>query len=250
MPKKLGILAYRGHSRFQNGPPISVALKEGGSVYQTFERAGIPHGGDHLGHPGEAVGRSAEWRSGCIAAEVSRQGKDIGLCERAFYPARFPPFSAREILKKMRYPLLMRDSDVRVAVRTWLRAQYADDSRIVEEMGVWSGSVRIDLAVINGELHGFELKSERDTLARLADQAELYNQVFDRMTLVTAKRHLDKASSQIPSWWGITTAHFESTDSVALKLVKKAAYLLGLIPIFFEINRRKQRKCVLSRPNK
>jgi hypothetical protein len=125
----------------------------------------------------------------------------------------------------------MRDSDVRGAVRTWLRAQYADDSRIVEEMGVWSGSVRIDLAVINGELHGFELKSERDTLARLADQAELYNQVFDRMTLVTAKRHLDKASSQIPSWWGITTAHFESADSVALKQIKKAARNKNVNPL-------------------
>lgn len=94
----------------------------------------------------------------------------------------------------------MRDFDVRGAVRTWLRALYADDSRIVEEMGVWSGSVRIELAVINGELHGFELKSERDTLARLHDQAELYNQVFDRMTLVAANRHYNNAVSKIPNW--------------------------------------------------
>jgi hypothetical protein len=125
----------------------------------------------------------------------------------------------------------MRDSDVRGAVRTWLQAQYTDDSRIVEEMGIWSGSVRIDIAVINGELHGFELKSERDTLARLADQAELYNQVFDRMTLVTAKRHLDKARSQIPAWWGITTAHFESAESITLKPIKKAVRNKNVDPL-------------------
>ena len=51
----------------------------------------------------------------------------------------------------------MRDADIRKAVRTMLDAQHVgdDDTRIVEEMGVWSGSVRVDIAVINGELHGF-----------------------------------------------------------------------------------------------
>jgi hypothetical protein len=49
----------------------------------------------------------------------------------------------------------MRDSDVRAAVRRKLREKYGHDpgTRIVEEMGFWSGSVRIDIAVINGELH-------------------------------------------------------------------------------------------------
>jgi hypothetical protein len=103
---------------------------------------------------------------------------------------------------------LMRDSDIRTALLGALDAQYAHDhsTRVVEEMGIWSGSVRIDVAVINGELHGFELKSERDTLRRLPGQAELYNQVFDRVTLVIAKKHLEHASDQIPEWWGLTIA--------------------------------------------
>jgi hypothetical protein len=60
----------------------------------------------------------------------------------------------------------MRDRDVRAALLRRLSSDYADDAdtRIVEEMGVWSGSVRIDVAVINGELSGYELKSDRDTL--------------------------------------------------------------------------------------
>jgi hypothetical protein len=115
----------------------------------------------------------------------------------------------------------MRDSDVRAAVRTYLGTQYASDSRIVEEMGIWSGSARIDIAVINGELHGFELKSERDTLARLESQAELYSQVFDRLTLVAAKRHVDKAVSKIPRWWGVTSAEFEG-EKIALTPVQTA----------------------------
>ena len=79
----------------------------------------------------------------------------------------------------------MRDLDVRTAVRAQLVAAHADDdnTRIVEEMGIWSGSVRVDVAVINGELAGWELKSARDNLRRLPQQAELYSQVFDRMTI-------------------------------------------------------------------
>lgn len=117
----------------------------------------------------------------------------------------------------------MRDSDVRKATLKMLADCHADDAktRIVEEMGIWSGSVRIDIAVINGELSGFELKSERDTLARLQDQAELYSQVFDRMTLVAADRHCDKAISKIPDWWGVTAARFEG-DAVRLRSLKKA----------------------------
>jgi len=101
----------------------------------------------------------------------------------------------------------MRDRDVRFAVLRWLDAIHAGDenTRVVEEMGIWAGSVRIDIAVINGELCGFELKSAKDTLERLPKQASLYSEVFDRMTLVVAERHLEKATEAIPSWWGIST---------------------------------------------
>lgn len=102
----------------------------------------------------------------------------------------------------------MRDRDVRVAVRRWLDTLHAGDenTRVVEEMGIWAGSVRIDVAVINGELHGFELKSARDTLGRLPGQASLYSEVFDRVTLVAAEKHLEKAAGLIPNWWGLSRA--------------------------------------------
>lgn len=127
----------------------------------------------------------------------------------------------------------MRDSDVRGAVKDWLGAQYAHDphTRIVEEMGIWSGSVRVDIAVINGELQGFELKSERDTLARLENQAELYNQVFDRVTLVTAKRHIDKAASIIPRWWGVACATMQPDGPLTLRTIRRARKNPNVEPI-------------------
>jgi len=102
----------------------------------------------------------------------------------------------------------MRDQDVRLAVRAHLHSLHEGDSstRIVEEMGIWSGAVRIDIAVINGELSGFELKSDRDTLDRLPLQADYYSRVFDRLTLVVGTRHVEKASVMLPDWWGITVA--------------------------------------------
>lgn len=121
----------------------------------------------------------------------------------------------------------MRDADVRKAVRTMLDAQHAGDdhTRIVEEMGVWSGSVRIDIAVINGELHGFELKSARDTLDRLPKQAALYNEVFDRMTLVVACKHANKATAAVPSWWGICVA--DSSPDADVRLCHARAPLIN-----------------------
>jgi hypothetical protein len=102
----------------------------------------------------------------------------------------------------------MRDGDVRRAVLSDLSARHSDDreTRIVEEMGVWSGSARIDVAVINGELSGFELKSDRDTLGRLETQAEIYGHVFDRVTLVVGSKHAKKALALIPDWWSVVVA--------------------------------------------
>lgn len=77
------------------------------------------------------------------------------------------------------------------------------DTIVVNEFDVCRGSSRVDVAVINGQLHGYEIKSERDNLNRLPDQMESYNLVFDTMTIVVAKNHLEKVSEMVPKWWGI-----------------------------------------------
>ncbi len=117
----------------------------------------------------------------------------------------------------------MRDADVRSAVLHGLALQHANDpdTRVVQEMGVWSGSVRIDVAVINGELCGFELKSDRDTLERLPAQAELYSRVFDRVTLVVGSKHQGKARRVIPRWWGVIEAT-AAPEGVRLMLRREA----------------------------
>jgi hypothetical protein len=82
----------------------------------------------------------------------------------------------------------------------------SSDAAIVEELGLCRGQVRVDVALVNGHLHGFEIKSDRDSLRRLAGQRDLYCRVLDRVTLVTADRHLREAMTIIPEWWGVLLA--------------------------------------------
>lgn len=102
----------------------------------------------------------------------------------------------------------MRDQDVRDSVWRWLEATHQGDpdTLMVDELGILNGTTRIDIAVINGQTEGYELKSERDTLERLPTQRDLYNKVIDRITLVVAENHWSAAMKIIPDWWGLAIA--------------------------------------------
>ena len=102
----------------------------------------------------------------------------------------------------------MRDADIRRVLRQHLEGAFKDDgtTMIIEELGLCRGTVRVDVAVINGVLKGYEIKSDQDTLLRLSSQAATYNRIFDTMTVVVAERHLRAAERLIPSWWAIQVA--------------------------------------------
>ena len=113
----------------------------------------------------------------------------------------------------------MRDADVRAAVRRRLAIQHVCDNNtlVVEQTGIWSASVRIDIAAFNGELTGVELKSDRDTLDRLPLQADLYGRVFDKLELIMGAKHLEKALKLLPPWWSVTIAT-QTGSQLALRL--------------------------------
>jgi hypothetical protein len=84
------------------------------------------------------------------------------------------------------------------------------DTLLVEELGLLHGTCRADIAIVNGTMHGYELKSDRDTLRRLPEQIVAYAAVFDLVTLVVGERHLLDATEVIPDWWGIRIARLGS----------------------------------------
>lgn len=100
------------------------------------------------------------------------------------------------------------DTIIRAALKGRLESYHAKDEkvRIIEELGISHGTGRIDIAVVNGIMHGYEIKSDQDTLQRLPEQIAIFNAVFDKITLVVGKNHLYEAVNMIPDWWGIMVA--------------------------------------------
>jgi|AGTN01.2.fsa_nt_gi hypothetical protein len=100
----------------------------------------------------------------------------------------------------------MRELEVRLALHRFLKQDFLrehPDSLIVDELGVLEGSFRVDLAVINSHLHGYEIKGPSDNLERLPLQQENYSRVFDRMTLVCAEKFIPEAVNIVPKNWGL-----------------------------------------------
>lgn len=102
----------------------------------------------------------------------------------------------------------MRDVDVRSALIQYLvETQFGDqDPLVIHEFGLCQGMARIDVAVVDTFLSGYEIKSEYDTLERLPSQIQIYEKSLEFVTLVCGSRHINHAQKIIPPWWGIVEA--------------------------------------------
>jgi hypothetical protein len=114
------------------------------------------------------------------------------------------------------------DAEIRPALRTHLHARYRREAGtvVLEELGLCRGQVRVDLAVVNGILHGYEIKSDRDSLRRLAGQVDFYSRVLDRATLVVGSRHLAEVLELLPGWWGVLLIQ-PAPEGVQFKTVRR-----------------------------
>lgn len=115
----------------------------------------------------------------------------------------------------------MRDIDIRRALLSEMKRRHAGDGDtiLVQELGICNGAARVDVAVVNGSVHGYEIKSERDTLMRLPVQVNEYNRVFDYVTIVVSAAHLKKVRIAVPKWWGISIAK-KTDDEISLIRVR------------------------------
>ena len=115
------------------------------------------------------------------------------------------------------------DLRIRSALRSRLLAEHArqPDTVLLEELGVCRGRVRVDIAVVNGLLCGYEIKSDRDNLRRLATQIDVYGKVFDQATLVVGNRLLAEALEVVPRWWGVLRV-LTSPDGLEFRTIRRA----------------------------
>ena len=65
------------------------------------------------------------------------------------------------------------------------------------------GSCKADLVILNGTSTVYEIKSERDSLVRLANQVESYKRVFAKVNVVASECHIEGVLETIPDDVGV-----------------------------------------------
>lgn len=96
------------------------------------------------------------------------------------------------------------------------------DALVVHELGLAHARRRVDIAVINGDIHGFEIKSAQDRLDRLPSQLEVYTRSLHRLTLVVAARHVQRALEIIPPWCGVLKVLVGIRGGISFESVRRA----------------------------
>lgn len=112
-----------------------------------------------------------------------------------------------------------KDRDVRSLLKRHLIAMHGPSTVVLDELGLCQGDVRVDVAAINGELSGFEIKSPADSLARWPKQQRVYSKVVDRAWLVAPEKTIDAANA--PLWWGLIRI-VETQHQLGLRVVREA----------------------------
>lgn len=117
-------------------------------------------------------------------------------------------------------PIVLRDNDIRWSLHQWLLDAHAccGNTGIIHELKIPRPSSRIDLAVVNGRLAGFEIKSDVDSLSRLPRQVLAFSHIFDELYVVTTERHVKAVRAVIPDWWGIAVPIQKGTNISFRKL--------------------------------
>lgn len=130
------------------------------------------------------------------------------------------------------------DKEIREKLTKDLEAD-KNNIKVIQELGLGYYNSRIDIAVINQELCGYEIKSDRDTFKRLDMQIYSYNNIFDRITIVLGRNKIEKAKEIIPDFWGMIVA-FKKDGKLLLKECRKAKLnknvnLRGLVNLLWRI---------------
>lgn len=134
----------------------------------------------------------------------------------------------------------IKDIDIRIILRQTLSTDFKEypDTVIIDEFGIKFREVIADVAVFNGTTHGYEIKSEVDSLKRLPNQMEYYSKIFEYVTVVIARNHLNGVLKIIPNWVGIMIVERSRSDyELRVKRLRKSrkntnldkGYLLDLL---------------------
>jgi hypothetical protein len=105
------------------------------------------------------------------------------------------------------------------------------DTLVVDELGLAHAKVRVDIAIINGCVHGYEIKSSLDTLNRLPAQLACYRQCLGKLTLVCAPKHTRRAFAMLPEWCGVIEADRGPRGAIVFTTIRRSRANPNLDPV-------------------
>ncbi|UVN46216.1 sce7726 family protein [Pseudomonas mosselii] len=132
---------------------------------------------------------------------------------------------------------MLSEKEIKILLIDWLfDKKMVDDAVIINEMVVANWSRRADIAVANGRLYGFEIKSQFDSLKRLPGQLESFQEHFDKVVVVAAPKFISSIERDYPESIGILEVSLSSgrprlrqVRAGRIKEVKDIARLTSLI---------------------
>lgn len=112
------------------------------------------------------------------------------------------------------------EKEIKALLIDWLFEKgMVDNAVVINEMVVANWSRRADIAVANGRLYGFEIKSHFDTLKRLPGQVESFQAHFDKVVVVAASKFIKTLERDYPSEIGILEV-YEVSGRAKLRQVR------------------------------
>ncbi|MBN2268977.1 MAG: sce7726 family protein [Sedimentisphaerales bacterium] len=127
----------------------------------------------------------------------------------------------------------MNDAEIRQSFhKKRLRRQHAQkNTLVIDELGLNHGRRRADIAVVNGHLVGYEIKSNDDSLRRLKEQVKSYNAVFDKISIVVGDRYVNSIQNHIPLWWGVIVSVRGPRGAINFNIIRRAQTNINVDPI-------------------
>lgn len=118
---------------------------------------------------------------------------------------------------------VLNDVDIRPALISWLNQKNIQPISILSELTIADGQARPDIVALYTFTHCFEIKGDNDRIERVVKQASYYHTTFKKNTLITTKKHLDKALKILPEFWGVILVSFLH-GQIIFKYIRKASY--------------------------
>lgn len=116
------------------------------------------------------------------------------------------------------------DLDIRKALHRKLQKRYGQnhDKLIIDELALEHGKNRIDIAVFDKLIHGYEIKSSKDNLLRLENQLAQYSRSLQKVTFVVAENHLEEVLNRTPEWCGVTLVKKGPKGGIHFNSIRRA----------------------------